>query len=170
MNVPLWVAVPVVVLTALATGADVRTRRVPNILTGPALLLGIGAHLALGGTSGALGALAGAVVAGLLLFPGWFSGWMGAGDVKLMAAVGAWLAFPLSVYAALAALVAGGVISLVVAARHGILVQSLRGALLLIPGVLAGGARTGTPPHSGFRFPFALAILAGSMFALWRAT
>lgn len=170
MNVPLWVAAPVIVLTALATRVDFRTRKVPNLLTGPALLLGIGVHLALGGTSGALGALAGAVVAGLLLFPGWMLGWMGAGDVKLMAAVGAWLGFPLSVHAALAALVAGGVISLVVATRHGILVQSLRGALLLIPGVLTGSARTGPPSHSGFRFPFALAILAGSLFALWRAT
>jgi len=42
----------------------------------------------LGGTAGAFSALAGSLLAGAVLFPGWLVRWMGAGDVKLMAAVG----------------------------------------------------------------------------------
>jgi prepilin peptidase CpaA len=169
MNAPLWVAIPVVLLTVIATREDIRTRKVPNLITGPALLLGIGAHLAFGGTAGALSALAGALLAGLVLFPGWLVRWMGAGDVKLMAAVGAWLGFPSSLFAVLAALVAGGVIAVVVAVRRGILGRSLLGAARLIPGLAARVGQPGPPrEESGLYFPFALAILVGSLFALWR--
>ena len=169
MNAPLWVAAPVVLLTVVATQMDVRTRKISNVITGPALLLGVGTHLVLGGTAGALYALAGALLAGAILLPGWLLKWMGAGDVKLMAAVGAWLGFPQSVYAVLASLIAGGLISFVVAVRRGLLVRALRGAALLVPGLAARIGRSGRQPEtSGVYVPFALAILAGSLFALWR--
>jgi prepilin peptidase CpaA len=108
-------------------------------------------------------------VAGGLLFPGWLLGWMGAGDVKLMAAVGAWLGFPLGVFAALASLIAGGVISIVVAIRKGALWKSLKGAVSLASWIAMtrGGAGMPQPTTSGIRFPFALAVLAGALVALW---
>ncbi len=167
-SAPLWVALPVCVLGIVAAREDLRSRRIPNVITGPALLLGVASHWLLGGTPGAVAALVGALVAGLLLLPGWLLKWMGAGDVKLMAAVGAWLGYPASLYAVLAALVAGGLISAVVALRHRSLLRSLRGAALLLPGLAGGSARTGPAETTGLRVPFALAILAGSLFALWR--
>ncbi|MEK7331148.1 MAG: A24 family peptidase, partial [Candidatus Eisenbacteria bacterium] len=85
MNAPLWVAVPVIVLVAAAARADVRTRTIPNLITFPALLLGIATHTALAGTDGLGASLAGMALAGGLLIPGWLFRWMGAGDVKLMA-------------------------------------------------------------------------------------
>src|SRR5919198_3378786 len=115
MNVPLWAAAPILVVTGLAVRADVRTRRIPNLLTGPAVLLGLVAHLAMGGTAGLSSSALGMAAAGGLLLPGWLMGWMGAGDVKLMAAVGAWLGFPLGVFAALATLMAGGGVAPIVA-------------------------------------------------------
>lgn len=168
MNAPLWVAVPLVALVMLATRADLRSRRIPNILVGPALALALGAHAALGGWDGFTGSLAGLLVAGGLLLPGHLARWMGAGDVKLMAAVGAWLAWPLALTAVLAALVAGGLVSLVVAARRRVLVRTLHGAAaigfwsLTAPSGSAGSA----PAGSGVRFPFAVAAAAGSLFAL----
>jgi prepilin peptidase CpaA len=168
MNVPLWIAIPVVVTTALAVGADVRTRRIPNLLTGPALLLGLVVNTVWRGGHGALDGLEGMAIAGAMLLPGWFMGWMGAGDVKLVAAVGAWLGFPLGVIAALASLMAGGVIALVVATRHGVLKRSLFGAAMLGSWVATGSLKSAPPPvTSGVRFPFAAAVLAGSVAALW---
>lgn len=168
MNVPLWIALPVVVTTALAVGADVRTRRIPNRLTGPALLLGLIVNTVWRGTPGTLAGLEGMAIAGAMLLPGWLLGWMGAGDVKLVAAVGAWLGFPLGVFAALASLMAGGVIALVVAARHGVLKRSLWGAAVLGSWVASGPLKSAPPPvTSGVRFPFACAVLAGSVTALW---
>jgi len=171
MNAPLWIALPVVLLTVVATREDIRTRKVPNVITGPALLLGLGAHLAFGGTVAALSALGGALLAGALLFPGWLAGWMGAGDVKLMAAVGAWLGWPLSLFAVLSALVAGGLIAVLVAARRRHLGHTLLRAATLLPGLAGRVGRSGPAEgKSGHYFPFALAILAGSLFALWRPT
>ncbi len=167
LTVPVWAAVAAVAVTLIATGTDARSRRIPNLLTLPALLVGLAAHAIAGGASGLGLACLGAVVAGGILLPGWVMGWMGAGDVKLMAAVGAWLAWPAGLFAALAALIAGGVIALVVAARHRALGRSLAGAAWLGAWALLQPGRKGPAPASGLRFPFAAAILAGSLISLW---
>ncbi len=169
MNVPPWIGIPVVILTVIAARADLRTRRIPNRLTGPALLLGLAVNVAVGGWHGLSTALIGMAVAGAVLLPGWLAGWMGAGDVKLMAAVGAWLGFPLALFAALAALIAGGLIALVVALRNGVLWKSLQGTAGLATWLLhaSQGASLPRPATTGIRFPFGVAVMAGSITALW---
>jgi prepilin peptidase CpaA len=169
MNAPLWVALPLIALVALAAWADVRARRIPNVLTGPALLLGLIAHLAVGGWSGFQTSFAGMLIAGAILLPGWLMRWMGAGDVKLMAAVGAWLAWPGALAGVLASLAAGGAVALVYAIRHRVLLPAVFGVVTLGAWTLARGMRAQGPPPvmTGVRFPFALAVLAGSVFALW---
>jgi prepilin peptidase CpaA len=166
MNAPLWVAAPVIVLVAVATRADVRRRKIPNAITAPAVLLALAAHAAAGGAEGVRVSLAGMLLAGGLLLPGWLLGWMGAGDVKLMAAVGAWLAYPQAALALLAALAVGGVMALVTAARHGVLGRALGGAARI--GAWAALRASGPPPATtGVRFPFAAAAAAGAIIALW---
>jgi len=171
MHAPPWVAIPVIVLVALATWADVQARKIPNVLTGPALLLGVLAHLALNGTVGAGNALLGAVVAGAILLPGWLVGFTGAGDVKLMAAVGAWVGYPGGLAAAVAALIVGGLIAILAAARQGVLKQALRNTLMVGLALLArkGSVAAPEPVTTGVRFPFAPAILAGAIFALLKS-
>lgn len=168
MTVPIGSAVAILGLTAGAALLDVRTRRIPNLLVGPALAAGLAAQWLGGGTSAFAGGVAGMLVAGGLLLPGWLLGWTGAGDVKLMAAAGAWFGFPQSLFATLASLLAGGVIALVMAIRHRALGRSVRGAWMIgasvVPGVLPAGTVLST---SGLRFPFAVAILAGCASALW---
>jgi prepilin peptidase CpaA len=168
VNAPLWVVAPAILVAAVATGADVRTRKIPNRLTGPALLVGVALHWALGGLGGAGNALLGALIAGALLLPGWLMGWMAAGDVKLVAAVGAFLGYPQSLMMVLLSLMAGGVLALVEAVRRGVLVQSIRGAALLGAWAMTRTGRTPPPPvTSGVRFPFALAVLTGVVCSLW---
>ena len=167
MNAPLWVAVPALLLVTLAAQADVRTRKIPNALTFPAILLALAFHAAFEGRGGLTASLAGLAVA-LTLIPGWLMRWMGAGDVKLMAAVGAWLAWPHAVIALLASLVAGGVIAVIVAARHRVLWNAVQGAAINGAWVLARGQSAAPPPvTTGIRFPFALAAMAGCTLALW---
>ena len=104
----------------------------------------------------------------LTLLPLYAVGGMGAGDVKLMAAVGAWVAWPVSLTSTLVTLIAGGVIALIVALRHRALGRSLRGAAAMGAWAALLPGRKGPPPAaSDLRFPFAAAILAGSMISLW---
>jgi prepilin peptidase CpaA len=162
-------ALAVVSLTAGAAVLDVRTRRIPNQLTGPALIAGLLAHAIVSGPPGLRDSLYGVLAAGGLLLPGWLLGWTGAGDVKLMAAVGAWLAFPLGLLAALASLIAGGVLALITAARHGVLGRSLVNTAMIGAWTASGLRRGGAQPvTTGIRFPFGVAILAGTIAVLWR--
>jgi prepilin peptidase CpaA len=167
MTLPLWIVAPVLVLVTLAAQADVKNRRIPNHLTFPAVVIALVSHAAFGRVNGLLDALTGMAIAGGMLVPGWLMGWMGAGDVKLAAAVGAWLGLPGALFAVLGSLVAGGVASLVLALRQGVLVQALQGAARLgFQGLGLSGRGTAPPGLTGVRFPFAVAVLAGSIFAL----
>ncbi len=97
----------------LAAATDARMHRIPNYLTVPAALLGLAYHAFAPTGWGAMTSLAGFGVGFALLFIPWLFGGSGAGDVKLLAALGAWLgpqcvlvAFAVStIFAAVAALV-----------------------------------------------------------------
>jgi prepilin peptidase CpaA len=111
------------VLLVAAALIDSRTVRIPNWLTSAGLLTGLG-FAVLGSPSaldGAAGALGGIGVALLVFVPLWVVRALGAGDVKLMLAVGAFLG-PLGVaQAAILVFVTGGVFAFVHAASHGVL-------------------------------------------------
>ena len=70
------------------TGAvtDLRTRRIPNLLTAPSMLIGLLLHLASGGWKEGATALAALLLCGAVFLLFHLAGGMGAGDVKLIAA------------------------------------------------------------------------------------
>jgi prepilin peptidase CpaA len=80
-----------IVWAAVAAAIDVRYRRLPNWLTLGGLLAG-GLYALVTGTSMLGGnpanAMFAAAIGFLALFPAYLAGWMGAGDVKLFAAMG----------------------------------------------------------------------------------
>lgn len=78
------------VLLSLAAGwTDLRSRRIPNWLTVPGLLIGVAANTVLSGWSGLKAALLGALVGLALLLPFVLLRSLGAGDWKLAGALGA---------------------------------------------------------------------------------
>ena len=81
----------VVALVALASITDVRTRRIPNVLTFGATIAALLFHVSTGGTSGLTTSVGGWMLGAALFFPVFALRGMGAGDVKLLAAMG-WLA------------------------------------------------------------------------------
>ncbi|MFQ5692087.1 MAG: prepilin peptidase [Nitrospinota bacterium] len=101
--------IPAILLAVLAAGIDVRRGIIPNRLTLSGFLGGLAWHLTLGG--GVLFALAGAATASLLFLVPHLRGGIGGGDIKLFAAVGAFLG-PLSgLRVAIGAAAAGGVLA-----------------------------------------------------------
>lgn len=95
----------------VAAVSDVRSRRIPNALTVPVLAGGLLFSLLADGISGLGDSLLGCVVMGvpyvlLFLLGG------GAGDAKMMGALGAWLGFRAGVTTLVAVAVIGGVFGL----------------------------------------------------------
>ena len=89
-----WIPLAVV-LVAASVGAvtDVWKFRVYNALTIPLFLTGLAYHSAVGGSHGMTASLLGALFGFGVLFLPYALGLMGAGDVKLLAGVGAWVGF-----------------------------------------------------------------------------
>lgn len=119
---------PTLIVLSVATFTDLRSRRIPNWLVGPFLVLGIVASAWLHGWHG-LGQSFGGLGLGLLIygFLFWMGG-MGAGDVKLCAAIGAWIG-PMQLFFALAVTaMAGGVMVLCWAVCGGFIKELFAGA------------------------------------------
>lgn len=76
--------------TAVAAVVDIRLHRIPNYITVPAAVLGLLFHTFISGY-GPVKSLSGFGVGFLLLLLPWLLGGGGMGDVKLLAALGAWL-------------------------------------------------------------------------------
>ena len=159
------------VLVLLACVPDVRTRRIPNALTFGAAATALLFHGATGGWSGLFSSLGGWALGAALFFPIFALRGMGAGDVKLLAAVGAWLG-PSDVFkVALITAIAGGVLALLVAFMHGYVTTAFRNLV----GLLTYWRVVGPRPHPqvtleasrGPRLAYAIPIAIGTMVTLW---
>jgi prepilin peptidase CpaA len=108
-HVPELPLLVVMMATFIAAFTDIRSFKVYNILTMPLLLTGLIFHAATEGLAGVSGSLLGALFGFAALVVVYVMGGMGAGDVKLMAGVGAWLGLPLTFYVLIASSLAAGV-------------------------------------------------------------
>ncbi len=148
-SVPWW---PVLVLVVVATVTDLRSRRIPNWLTLPFLAAGLAVGGLTGGLAGVAQCAAGAGLAILLLGVFCLLRGMGWGDLKLCAAVGAWLGPGQLILALIMTGVAGGV-----AAVAALL---WRGTGYKLP------TRLRIDDPAAFTLPYAPAIAVGTVFAL----
>jgi prepilin peptidase CpaA len=168
----------VIAACCYAVSVDVRVRRIPNKLTFPLWLAGIGFWLVTGGFAGLGEAFGGMAIAGLPFFLLWMIGGGGAGDAKMMFAIGTWLGIDNGFVAAMAVGVAGGILSLAYAIGHGRLLISLLNTAwmtLTLPFVVLGPGRLQDRqkllPPSGdqpLKTPYSVAMLAGTCAAaMW---
>jgi len=181
MSIDSRALLPVVLLACLlawAVASDVRSRRIPNQLVVLGLLAGFtlqatvtpGAGLFSEpfGALGLLKAAAGMALGLLLLLPMYALGAMGAGDVKLMAMLGAFLG-PLDIVGAgLSSVLAGGVLALLVALCQGSLRKVTGNVKLMVlgsvlRGMSGGSARIDAPLAATGQLPYAVAIASGTV-------
>jgi leader peptidase (prepilin peptidase)/N-methyltransferase len=126
---------PLLAGVSLSGWTDARKHLVPNVLTLPVLLVGSLCQVCRGSWQDLVWGLA---VGGGLGFAAWLAGGLGGGDMKLMAAVGAWLGPRGSLDVFLVAAVIGAAWGAAKLARLGLLKQRMltfvRG-LYLLPAV-----------------------------------
>jgi prepilin peptidase CpaA len=163
--------VSAIAVAVVAAIWDLRTRRIPNVLTFGSALLAIATHAYTGGVTAAGWSLAGWFVGVLFFLPIFALRGMGAGDVKLLAALGAWLGPGPIVWVALFSLVAGGVIGLVVALGYGYLTQALTNIWWMFSYWKTEGPRpvpqVTLATQKGPRLAYAVPVFAGLMVTLW---
>jgi prepilin peptidase CpaA len=166
---PPFFFVTVFVLVVVAAIIDVRTRRIPNLLTLPALAAGLVGSTVAGGYGGIRHSLAGVFVAILILGPlCWFRS-MGAGDLKLCAAVGSWMGASGLLFALVIAAMAGGVMAVAYALYRGKFGELLdRSAILIHVAPVAAPSPDVDVRHPGaLAIPYAPAIAFGVVFSLF---
>ena len=160
-----------VVVALVGCVFDLHSRRIPNALTVGAALAAMIVSAFTGGVSGMGSSAAGWAIAAALWLPIYALGGMGAGDVKLMAAIGAWLGPANIIYAVLYAAIAGGVFAIALAIVQGCVRQTYTNVqLLLVHWRVAGftpheqlNLATATSP----RLAYAVPILVGTLAAIW---
>lgn len=102
---------------AAATFTDLKSQRIPNWITFPLIIAGMAIHAWFDGMDGFLYSLGGFGIGFFVMAIPYFLGVMGAGDVKLMAGVGACLGTAGAFTAFLFTCLAGGVYALVILLR-----------------------------------------------------
>jgi prepilin peptidase CpaA len=129
------------VLTCAAAWTDLRTRRIPNWLTVPALFFGIGLNSFLMKWHGTKIAFEGAGLALGLLLPLVLMRALGAGDWKLMGAAGAILGPMRLLLVLLASMVIAGLMAIVEVVRQGRIRQTAANLGVLVHGFFTFGLR-----------------------------
>lgn len=165
------VATLLVILFA-ATWIDIREHRIPNWLVTGGLFIAVANHALSVFGHGTIFAVAGLAIGILTLMPLYVMGTMGAGDVKLMGMVGAYLGTSAVLGAVLATMIAGGILALVASAYKRALPQlmgNLRTMLIHRDIRRMGGAGSEAipaPPSVG-KLPYAVAITAGTIVQIF---
>ncbi|MEO5926639.1 MAG: prepilin peptidase [Bryobacteraceae bacterium] len=156
---------PVLATVLLAAAVDLRTRRIPNWLTLPFLVGGAVVNAGLTGWTGIGQSFQGIGVAILIVGGLCMLRTMGFGDLKLCAAVGAWIGPSSLLFALVVTAMAGGVLVLAIATWRGNLAVVLgRTANLSLPDATKGFQDF----HAeGLTIPYAPAIATGVLFALF---
>jgi prepilin peptidase CpaA len=149
---------------------DVRSRRIPNFITLPAIVFGLLLHAVFGGWRQLVTAATGGLICGLIFFVFYLAGGMGAGDVKLITAAGCITGLSLVGYLLVFTALAGGVMAIALALYHRQLVETWHN----MGSLAVHHTMMGLTPHAQFnisnertlRLPYALAIAAGSGLSL----
>jgi len=181
-----WLALaPMGMLLFASVWTDVKECRIPNQFVFSGLALGVffntvlpdglGFASSLPGGVGLWGALAGAAIGLGVMLPLYLLRAMGAGDVKLMAMVGAFLGSEDVIGAVLCSFIAGGVLSLGYAWKIGVLRRTLQNIKLIVYSSavkIAGGSSPvlDAAPETAGKFPYAVAIAVGTLgYLAWKS-
>ncbi len=152
---------------------DLVRHRISNLLTVGGLVVALLMRFTGQGWNGLVDGLAGFAVAFCIYLPLYAAGWMGAGDVKLMAATGGFLGWPATLLAVTLSTFVGVATALSIIAAGGGMGEYLSRYGQMLKCLLFTGQFKYVGPRPGSvatkRFPYAFAIALGTLATLWWA-
>ena len=163
----------VLLLVSIATVFDVRSQRIPNWLVFSGALVGLAYHTFSPYGMGAMASLQGLAVGLAAFMPLYLIRAMGAGDVKLMAMVGAYLGPASAFGAVLTVFIAGGILAMAAAIRNRALPRLYENLRFIVADMsmkmMVGGAaaQVDAVPVSAGKLPYALAIATGTVIHIY---
>jgi prepilin peptidase CpaA len=162
------IAALLIPLAIIITYYDVRYRRIPNAFVLATLASGLIINTIYGGLSGTLLSLGGCAIAFMLMFILHIFGAMGAGDVKLFAAVGSLTGANLVLPTFLVVILTGGALALLLTLRSGAVRTTMQRVLQILVGLLPGWEmpRFAVPADRRHTIPYGVAITFGSLISL----
>jgi len=154
----------------IATITDLRSQRIPNWLTFTLILSGFAAHFVFGGLDGLKIAGGGFGVGFIAMAIPFFLGAMGAGDVKLMAGIGAWLGAPATMTAFMFTCIAGGLYALVLLVFRRDIMKAVLANVYNVASIFVATRKFNfSPTANGQAMPrlcYGVAIAAGTLLAI----
>lgn len=170
MSGPLTVisAAILVPLAFIISYYDIWYRRIPNAFVIATLIVGLFVNVAFAGLEGALASLGGCALAFFLMFVLHIFGAMGAGDVKLFAAIGAVAGAHLVLPMFIVVTLTGGVLAICSTVRAGQMKVTMMRVLQIVFGLLPGQRvpRFAVPTDRKLTIPYGVAITFGSLISL----
>jgi prepilin peptidase CpaA len=152
-------------LTLWIAWGDLRTRRIPNYLTLGTAVAGLAYNFMSHGLSGLADGFLGLLLGFAFLILPYLWGGMGAGDVKALAALGAWLGPKLTVFLFCYMGIAGGVLAVGYLAWQGSLWQKIKEGWVFLHNLILcrpdGAPRPPSPARVTAGIPYGAAIAAG---------
>jgi len=164
-------AVFLALLVIAAALIDFRTHRIPNLLSVGGLAAALALQFIGHGWEGVTNGLTGCATGFFIYLILYAVGAMGAGDVKLMAAVGGFLGWPETLLAVILSVGVGVVISLLLLCVRGGIIDYLTRYGQMLKFLFLTGRISYIAPEPGstatLRFPYAFAIAIGALATLW---
>lgn len=156
------------ILAVLIAYHDMRYRRIPNAFVLATLMSGVLVNATFGGLAGALTSLKGCALAFVLMFMLHIFGAMGAGDVKLFAAIGSVIGASLVFPTFLIVMLTGGALAVCSMIRAKAVRTTLHRVLQIFVGLLPGWEmpRFAVPSDRRYTIPYGVAIMLGSLISL----
>ena len=147
---------------------DVRYRRIPNAFVLAAFCGGVVMNTILGGVQGAYSSLTGCGLAFVMIFVLHVFGAMGAGDVKLFAAIGAVTGVQLVLPTFIIVILTGGLLAVVSMIRAGMVMTTMHRVLQILVGMLPGWQmpKFAVPVDRKHTIPYGVAITTGSIISI----
>jgi prepilin peptidase CpaA len=165
----MWFNLLLIIILTICVITDVKSRKIYNKVIYPSLLLTFLFHFLAGGWDQLQGSIFGFLLGFALLLIPYLMGGMGAGDVKLLALVGALKGGPFVLYTGIYMALIGGAIAVILLIAHKKLLQFLKQLPYLFASIRLLGSSSimaGEASICPITYPYGVAIAGGAVFTL----